>query len=131
MTTDASDLYALSRDLGKIGKIGARATSVMYDVLREGAVDVRDTWKRNARLTSGQHGKRYPDSITMDARVGTSISFEIGPDPRLPQGGMSFENGSVNQPPHLDGQRAADEVIPRINRRIDGALGYLLGEANL
>lgn len=128
MTTDVSELRALSRDLGAIG---AKATVVMFGVLREGAVDVRDTWKRNARLTAGQHGKRYPDSITMDARVGTSIGFEIGPDPRLPQGGMSFENGSVNQPPHLDGQRAADEVIPRIDRRIDAALVYLLGESNL
>lgn len=128
MKADASDLYSLSRDLGKIG---AKATSVMYGVLREGATDVRDTWKRNARLTSGEHGKRYPDSITMDARVGTSIGFEIGPDPRLPQGGMSFENGSVNQPPHLDGLRAVEEVGPRVHRRIDVALGYLIGEAGL
>lgn len=122
-TVDASDLYRLSRDLGSIG---ARASTTMYGVMREGATDIRDTWKRNARLTSGKHGRRYPDSITMDARIGTSIGFEIGPDPRLPQGGMSFENGSVNQPPHLDGLRAVEEVGPRIHRRIDVALGYLL-----
>lgn len=128
MTTDARELFALYRDLGKLS---AKATGVMYGVLREGAIDARDTWRRNARLTSGQHGKRYPDSITMDARVGTSIGFEIGPDPRLPQGGMSFENGSVNQPPHLDGLRAAEEVVPRIHRSVDTALTGLLGEANL
>jgi hypothetical protein len=126
--TDVSELRALSRDLGKLS---ARATGVMYGVVKDGAVDLRDTWKRNARLTSGQHGKRYPDSITYDTRVGTSIHFEIGPDPRLPQGGMSFENGSVKQPPHLDGQRAVDEIVPRIDRRVDTALTYLIGEANL
>lgn len=128
MTTDVSEMRALSRDLGAIG---AKATVVMYGVVKDGATDLRDTWKRNARVTAGEHGRRYPDSITMDARVGTRIGFEIGPDPRLPQGGMSFEDGSVKQPPHLDGQRAVDEAVPRIDRRIDGALGFLLAEANL
>lgn len=122
MTADASDLYALSRDLPKLGVRGA---SAMYDVFKEGATDLRDTWRSNARETSGEHGRHYPNSITFDMRIGTDIVAEIGPDPSLPQGGMSFEYGSVNQPPHLDGQRATDEVAPRIARRTDAALGHL------
>jgi hypothetical protein len=122
MTIDARELYALSRDFGKIG---AQSAAAMYGVFKEAGNDLRDEWRANARATSGQHGKHYPDSITADMRVSTNIEVEIGPDPRLPQGGMSFEFGSVNQPPHLDGQRAADTVVPRLDRRIDAALGHL------
>lgn len=122
MSIDSSDLRALAVDLGHIG---ARTTAAMFGVFREGGADLRDQWRSNARATSGEHGKHYPDSITMETRVSTSIEVEVGPDPRLPQGGMSFEFGSVKQPPHLDGQRAADTVIPRIERRIDAALGHL------
>lgn len=122
MRIDASEVHALSRDLGAIG---ARSTAAMFGVFKESGEDLRDKWKSNARATSGQHGKRYPDSITMDMKVSRSIEVEVGPDPRLPQGGMSFEYGSVNQPPHLDGQMAADEVIPQIDRRITAALGLL------
>lgn len=122
MNLDASELYALSRDFGKIG---ARTTLVMFDVFKDAGNDLRDQWRENATATSGEHGKHYPRSITADFRVSTNIEVEIGPDPRLPQGGMSFEYGSVNQPPHLDGQRAADEVVPRIDKRIDSALGHL------
>lgn len=127
---DTSELTALSRDLGKVS---AGTAAAMYDVIAEGAKDLRDEWRANARATSGEHGKYYPDSITFDMRVGRSITAEIGPDPRLKQGSMGpgFEYGSVNQPPHLDGQRAADTVVPRIDRRIDSALGHLLGGAGL
>lgn len=121
---DASELYALSRDLGRIG---AKSAPAMVAVFKEAGKDIETTWKRNAKATAGVHGKRYPDSITTDMRLSTNIEIEIevGPDPSRPQGGMSFENGSVNQPPHLDGQRAADEAVPRIDRRIDAALGHL------
>jgi hypothetical protein len=122
MTIDARELYALARDFEKIG---AKSATVMYGVFKDAGNDLRDEWRANARATSGQHGKHYPNSITADMRVSTNIEVEIGPDPRLPQGGMSFEFGSVNQPPHLDGQRAADTVVPRIDRRIDAALGHL------
>jgi hypothetical protein len=122
MTVDAHELYALSRDLGKIG---GKAGVAMYGVFKEAGHDLESTWQRNARATSGVHGKRYPDSITTDMRIRPYIEVEVGPDPALPQGGMSFEDGSVNQPPHLDGQRAADEVEPRLDRRIDAALAHL------
>jgi len=119
---DASEVYALSRDLGKIG---AKSGATMFGVFKEAGKDLEKTWKRNAKATAGVHGKRYPDSITTDMRLSTNIEVEVGPDPSRPQGGMSFEFGSVNQPPHLDGQRAADEVVPRIDRRIDAALAHL------
>jgi hypothetical protein len=122
VTVDPRELYALSRDFEKIG---AKSAGAMYGVFKDAGNDLRDEWRTNARATSGDHGKHYPNSITADMRVSTNIEVEVGPDPRLPQGGMSFEFGSVNQPPHLDGQRATDTVVPRLDRRIDAALGHL------
>lgn len=130
MKIDASDLNALSRDLGELG---ARTTAAMFDVYREAGDDLRKTWQANARETSGTHGRHYPDSITADMLVGRQIGVEVGPDSRLPQGSMGpgFEFGSVNQPPHLDGQRAADTVGPLLERRVDTALTILLRQADL
>ena len=130
MKIDASDLNALARDLGALG---ARATSAMFGVYRDAGTDLRDTWRSNAEETSGTHGKHYPKSITMDMLVGRDIGVEVGPDPRLPQGSMGpgFEFGSANQPPHLDGQRAVDEVGPRLERRIDTTLTIVLRDSGL
>lgn len=128
MSADASDLYALSRDLGKVGSAIAGS---LYDTYREGAADLRDEWKRNARETSGETGKHYPNSITAEMRVGLNIQAEIGPDPSRPQGGMSFEYGSVNQPPHLDGQLATDRIVPLLERRIDTVVDDVFGEVGL
>lgn len=123
MRIDASELTALSRDLGKIG---AKTTGVMFGVFKEAGDHLKKEWQANARATSGEHGKHYPDSITADMRVSRNIEVEVGPDPRLPQGGMSFEYGSVNQSAHLDGQKAADKLGPVLGTMIDQALKGLL-----
>lgn len=119
---DTRDAHALRVELPRIGIKGAR---VIGDVLVEGGKDLRDTWKRNARETAGEHGRLYPESIESNVALSTDFVVEVGPNPDKPQGGMSFEFGSSKQPPHLDGQRAADEVVPRIERRIDSALGLM------
>lgn len=123
MSIDASDLTALSRDLGKIG---ARATWSMIGVYREAGDILTRDWQANARVTSGEHGKHYPDSIDSSLRVSTDIVVEVGPNPAKPQGGMSFEYGSAKQPPHLDGQKAADKLGPVLGTMVDQALGQLL-----
>jgi hypothetical protein len=58
------------------------------------------------------------------AGFGTVIhSGEYGPDIARPQGGMSFEYGSRNQPPHLDLARSADLIGPstvgEVGRMVD------------
>lgn len=116
---DASDLTALSRDLGKLP---AQATKSMIGVYKQAGEILKTTWQANARATAGKHGKHYPNSITTDMRISTNIEVEVGPDPSLPQGGMSFEYGSVNQPPHLDGQKAADKLGPALGTMVDQAL---------
>ncbi len=84
--------------------------------LRKGAQSLERRWRTNARRTAGRHGKHYPNAITFE-QVGPLV-FEVGPESARPQGGMSFEYGSRNQPPHLDGNRAADIVFPRVAQNL-------------
>lgn len=62
--------------------------------------------KGYAKVSAGVHGKRYPDAFTIERR--SLHVWEYGPDAAMPQGGMSFENGSRNQPPHNDLAKSAD-----------------------
>lgn len=121
---DKRGLDALAVD---IPKRGTEAEKVVSKILGDGADKLRDTWKRNAKVTSGKHGKRYPDAIEVLRVVSTDLVYDIGPNPSKPQGGMSFENGSVNQPAHNDGKKAADEIIPLIEGRIATAAFHMFG----
>lgn len=122
ITFDTRELSALAADLGRIS---VRSVPAMIGVFKQGGNDLVHEWAANARATSGTHGKHYPESIDSEMQVGTNIVVEVGPNPAKPQGSMSFENGSVNQPPHLDGQRAADVIVPLLERRIEAALSGL------
>lgn len=77
--------------------------------------------KANARRTSGSHGKHYPNAFTAEAI--TPLMWEYGPDASRPQGGMSFEFGSRNQPPHLDLAKSADIAGPLFARDVSKAAG--------
>jgi hypothetical protein len=100
------------------GKMSAGATTFMLDQLEGGADRLARRWAANARQTSGRHGRHYPDSIDWEYVPGFDIEIEVGPNPIFAQGGMSFEEGSRNQPAHLDGQRAGDEELPKLERRV-------------
>lgn len=120
---DASEFYTLASDLSQVG---AKAVPTIRGVMDEAGKAVRDEWRDNATVTAGEHGKHYPASITSRLTLGmASVGAEIYPDASMPQGGMSFEFGSQNQPPHLDGLRAVETVAPRAERMLDSALGYL------
>jgi hypothetical protein len=122
---DASDFYRLSADLAQVG---AKSVPALRGVMLEAGNSFRDEWKANATATAGEHGVHYPDSIEADLAFSvTSIAVDVGPNPGKPQGGMSFEFGSSNQPPHLDGLRALDAVAPRVERIVESAIGHLFG----
>lgn len=114
VTTDHG-LHDLARDLG-------RAPAAMYrggrKIVTEGARVGATLARGNAKRTAGRHGKRYPSAITSDrASVffgfgGGEITAAYGPDSSKPQGGMSFEGGSRNQPPHHDLAKSADVIGP-------------------
>lgn len=119
---DASQLAELGMELGRIA---ARSVPILTEVYRDSADTLVEKWAANARASSGVHGKHYPDSIDHQRLISTDIAFEVGPNPSKPQGSMTFETGSANQPPHPDGQQAADEVQPSIERAVLGALADL------
>ncbi|HET7386850.1 MAG TPA: hypothetical protein VFJ19_09345 [Nocardioidaceae bacterium] len=105
-------LADLARDLHKAAAELPERTAA---VVEHAAVNLKNGWRENARRSAGKHGKHYPASIGYDElrRNGGNVWTDVGPDSSMPQGGMSFEYGSRNQPPHLDGNRAADVEAPR------------------
>lgn len=111
---------AVAVDLGKVGAGVVRQARV---VIQEAGVEVANEWRRNAEQTAGEHGPHYPKSIK--SRMTGALEATIQPDESMRQGGMSFEFGSRNQPPHLDGQRAIDRLGPLIERRLEALLAFV------
>jgi hypothetical protein len=95
-----------------------RAAEVVRDVAKDGNIAGR----RLAKVSAGAHGKHYFRAFSAERR--TPLMWEWGPDAGMPQGGMSFEHGSRNQPPHLDLARGADlhgadDLAARTGRVLD------------
>lgn len=129
--SDVHELRALSRDLGKASAVAA---VVMYGVVKDSANDVRAMWYRNAKLEADKAARRYADTITVHPAIGTGIRFEVYPDARVngqARLGDILENGSPTSPPHLWAERATQEAEPRIERKIDLAIGKMLGGSGL
>ena len=116
---EAHGLREIATALPKLGFAGAKAID---PVIKQGAEFLAEQWRKNAVETSGVHGKHYPKSIDTERIVSTDIAFEIGPNPFKKQGRMSFEEGSVNQPPHLDGAKALEKVGPLVLKSVEIAL---------
>lgn len=110
-------LEDLVHDLDKSSKEMPRLIgSAVHETAKDGAKYAR----RFAHGTARRHGKHYPKAITAE-RLGRYIA-EYGPDAALPQGGMSFEWGSRNQPPHLDIAQSFDIAQARFRIRTEEAL---------
>lgn len=111
--------------VAQIDKIAAHSGRAVLNAVRDSGEELRDAWKANAVVSSGRHGRHYPNSIEANIIPGFSAHSRIGPNESMRQGGMSFEFGSRNQPPHLDGQRALDSLSTAIRVRITkAALGF-------
>ena len=114
----------LASDLAKIPVL---AVKDMRKVVREATIVGNTVARDNARRTSGAHGKLYPRSFTWEMRGGlfggASFTGEYGPDMARPQGGMSFEFGSRNQPPHLDLAKSADLIGPSFAQEVRAVMG--------
>lgn len=107
-------LADLESDLRKIAR---GAPGELKKVVRQAAIVGNTVARDNARRTSGTHGKLYPRSFTWEMSSyagfgGLAISAVYGPDAGRRQGGMSFEHGSRNQPPHNDLAKSADLIGP-------------------
>lgn len=122
----AEEFFDLARDFERAP---AKVASGLFDAYRGAGEGFRDDWQRNARATSGAHGKWYPDSITTEMKfAGFGIEVETGPESGRKQGSMGrgFEYGSRNQPPHLDGLLAMPLAAVRLDRLADAAIGLAL-----
>jgi hypothetical protein len=107
VSVDAHEVFALAAGLERLGaEVGG---IIMTEGITQVTKKMEETWRSNATGTAGRHGIHYPASITSEVH---GDEGEVGPDSGMPQGGMSFEEGSRNQPPHLDGQKAAEVVGP-------------------
>jgi len=124
---DASEVFELAADLRGIG---AKAVPALRGSMGAVGEALAKDWADNARETSGEHGKHYPDSIDSELVFDLGgVSVDVGPNTAKKQGGMGkgFEFGSKNQPPHLDGLRALDGIQKRAERVIDSTIGHLFG----
>lgn len=112
-------------------KIATGAPAEFRKVIRDAAVVGNNLAKGNARRHSGTHGKWYPGTFSVGAVSayygfgGGSIEVEYGPVSARRQGGMSFEFGSRNQPPHLDLAKSADFAGVKLQRAASDALGRM------
>jgi len=101
-----------------------RAPRDMVGVVREGIRTGNAVAKDNAKRSAGTHGKHYHRAFTSEMRppyhsgVSSTYSGEYGPDASKRQGGMSFEGGSRNQPPHNDLARSADLIGPSFAQEV-------------
>jgi len=119
----------LQRDLAQLGPTLYREGS---RVVRENVADGGRTARRIAKWTAGAHGKHYPNAITWDRSTRNFVGFgggeiqgEYGPDSSRRQGGMSFEGGSRNQPPHNDLANSLDLIRPKFHRDVENMLDGL------
>lgn len=108
----------------KCRKIAVGARRDMRRKVNEGARAGNMLARDFARQSAGKHGRHYYKAFTWEARGVVEfggvagISAEYGPQIDRPQGGMSFERGSRNQPPHLDLARSADIIGPSFGQEV-------------
>lgn len=112
--------HTIDRLAADYAEIPPKAAAGFVHIVRDNADFGRDLARSLARESAGAHGKHYHRAITSEMTsglglFGNTISAEYGPDIARPQGGMSFERGSRNQPPHNDLAQSADQIVPAMS----------------
>lgn len=123
---DASEFYELA---GNMAAVDAKTIPALRETMSQAGEAFADDWRANAVITSGEHGRHYPNSIDSELVFSLSgVSVDTGPNAAKKQGSMGrgFEFGSENQPAHLDGLRALDGASVRAERMVDATIGHLL-----
>lgn len=104
-------------------RITTGARRKMADIVKRDANTGNTIAKSLARESAGKHGKHYPNAFSTE-RI-DQLTWVYGPDAAMPQGGMSFEYGSRNQPPHLDLNKSADLIGPQLAKDAGNMLDSL------
>jgi hypothetical protein len=111
------NLDALAADLEEIA---VQTPVKLRRVIEKNVAEGNKIGQSFAKESSGTHGKWYPKAFT--AEMTGPLVGEYGPDAMQMQGGMSFERGSRNQPPHLDVLKSADLITPKFHADVDDVL---------
>lgn len=107
---------------GIVRRVPGDLTKTVREGAKVGNVVARDL----ARRSAGAHGKHYPKAFSSEVTVLGLFGMyaaEYGPDIAKPQGGMSFERGSRNQPPHNDLAKSADLMGPALAKEVHDLTG--------
>lgn len=120
VTCEHSGITDLAADLAKIA---VEAKPAMAHAVQRNAYLGNGLAKGFAKKSAGKHGKHYPNAFSVE-RTGV-LRWEYGPDSAMPQGGMSFEYGSRNQPPHMDLNKSADIIATKFGPDVLDAVGGL------
>lgn len=109
----------LARDTRQIPVKAARESA---RIVRRNAEKGNRRARSLARKTAGAHGKHYSRAFSAEAI--TPTSWEYGPEAEMLQGGMSFEDGSRNQPAHHDllisSIQAGEDLERDVRKMLDG-----------
>jgi hypothetical protein len=110
---DMRDVRRLRIHLARVVPQARRDTRA---VMMRGALNIKNGWRQNARQSAPKHAPAYPRTIGFDllAFGPDQLLAAIGPDKDAKQGALGnlLEYGSVNNPPHNDGQRALWDELP-------------------
>lgn len=120
MTADTRELVQLAVVLGRTIPEAERG---MVAIVTRGALNVKNSWRDNARASSRAHARLYPYTINYDLKlIPGGAQAEIGPDRAQKHLQASYgavlEFGSVNNPPHNDGGRALLAEEPRFAAQV-------------
>jgi hypothetical protein len=123
--------------LASLRKAGSQAVVVQAEkVVKKAAVQVKKGWIANAKqsVAGAGHARAYPYSITFDdpVRGPGHVEVEVGPDKNRRQGALGnlIEYGSVNNPPHWDGKRAAEAEAPAFEQHLADMGGAIVASTD-
>ena len=116
---DSSNIRDLAVDFGRVPN---RATKGVARAVESVAKHGNDVAAAFAKESAGDHGKWYHRAFEAEKAHPLGLTWVYGPNANKRQGGMSFEGGSRNQPPHLDLARSADLIGPELARKVGNAI---------
>lgn len=116
---DSSRIKILAADLERVPEL---ATRRIAEVVEDTAKRGNRIAKAFARESAGDHGKHYHNAFQAERAGLSGLTWVYGPNAAMRQGGMSFEFGSRNQPPHLDLAKSADLIGPDFQRKVGDAI---------
>lgn len=124
MSDGLDALRDLVHDLTMAGPVSMEKAKA---VVSRGALNIKNEWREG--VSGLAHAPALPYALSYDttARRGV-IEAEIGFDKDKPQGALGnlIEFGSVQNPPHADGQKALDREEPRFVSAMEDVAGEVL-----